>query len=396
MKQVTSKPWQVLQAVSSRKLSGCLTTCHIHNPTLGWQLHFSDGRLTYATSTKGALERIESLWQYLPEKLPFPNLVKHQGSNTLNFSPDFAPDFAKSDYQLLCDWKEQHQISITAFRSLLAYLTKEAIGQVLSYDLMTVQFESSVSLKPVLLAADIRDVVKCSLVNIKKWQTLRSFFPSPFAQINLHQDDVGKFFTIDKRAAPNQLDSSDSLTMSSWVQLLLKRLTLYGLAAETGLEPLQLAEWLCPYVKAGIVKATIDTYSIKPKVHVYKPLVVCVDDSKAVQRQMKMVLEMAGYEVLGIADPAILLSTLAKQQPRLILMDINMPTIDGYELTGMLKRSQKLRDVPIVMLTGRDGIIDRMRAQFVGAVDFLTKPVHPDRLIDLVNQLTRDKSQEAA
>ncbi len=387
MKQVSSKPWEVLQAVSNRKLSGCLTTSHIHNPDLGWQLFFGNGLLTYATSTKGQLERIESLWQYLPDKFPIPSLIKDQTTN--------SQSCVKSDYELLLDWKEKHQISITTFRRLLVYLTKEAVSQVLSNDLMNMQFEANASIKPVLVAANVRDLVKPSLVDIRKWQSLRSIFPSPFAQIFLHQDDVGKFCAIRETISLDQREK-DSPTMASWIHLLLKGLTLYELAAETGLEPLRLAEWLHPYIKAGIVKATIVTPNHKPKIQAYKPLIACIDDSKTVQRQVKMILEMADYEVLSITDPSSSLSVFIKQQPQLILMDINMPDIDGYELTSMLRRSQKLKDVPVIMLTGRDGIIDRMRAQFVGAVDFLTKPVQPDKLLERVHQLTKAKSEEAA
>jgi len=393
MKQFSSKPWGVIQSVSNRKLSGCLTASHKDSPELGWQIYFGDGRLNYATSTKGALQRIESLWQYLPEKFPFPSWIKAQ---------DLANrDFRKSDYQLLCDWKEEHQIPITEFRRLLAYLTREAINQVLSYELMTLQFEPNITLKPLFLAADVKDMVKSSLADIRRWQTLRSFFPSPFAQICLDQDDAGKFLKIKEKTPANQAIGNDSLTMSSltmssWIHLLIKRLSLYELADQTGLEPVQLAEWLYPYISAGVVKAVIDSPIQKPEVLSNKPLIACVDDSKAVQRQVKTILEMAGYAVVNITDPATLLSTLIKQKPMLILMDINMPEIDGYELTSIVKRSQKLRDIPVVMLTGRDGLIDRMRAQFVGAVDFLTKPVEPDRLVTLVNQLTKTKSQAVA
>jgi twitching motility two-component system response regulator PilG len=58
----------------------------------------------------------------------------------------------------------------------------------------------------------------------------------------------------------------------------------------------------------------------------------------------------------------------------------------------MLRRSRKFETLPIVMLTGRDGIIDRMRAKFVGATDYLTKPVDANKLVELVNSLTKAAS----
>jgi twitching motility two-component system response regulator PilG len=123
-----------------------------------------------------------------------------------------------------------------------------------------------------------------------------------------------------------------------------------------------------------------------------KPIVACIDDSNTVQKQVTMILESIGYEVINITDPSTALKSLARQNPILILMDINMPEINGYDLCAMLRRSRKFETLPIVMLTGRDGIIDRMRAKFVGATDYLTKPVDANKLVELVNSLTKAAS----
>jgi twitching motility two-component system response regulator PilG len=68
-------------------------------------------------------------------------------------------------------------------------------------------------------------------------------------------------------------------------------------------------------------------------------------------------------------------------------MDINMPDLDGYELCRLLRQSSLLQSIPIVMLTGRDGIVDRLRARVAGATDYMTKPIHAQNLIELVNKL---------
>ncbi|MDJ0717715.1 MAG: response regulator, partial [Prochloraceae cyanobacterium] len=98
---------------------------------------------------------------------------------------------------------------------------------------------------------------------------------------------------------------------------------------------------------------------------------------------MKFILETAGYQVLSIMNPGSSLTTMIRQKPQLILMDINMPQISGYKLCKMLSRSQKLKDIPVVMLTGREGRIDKLRAKIVGAVQYLTKPFAPHQLIEV-------------
>ena len=99
---------------------------------------------------------------------------------------------------------------------------------------------------------------------------------------------------------------------------------------------------------------------------------------------------MSDFQVLGLTDPTSCLTSLVRHKPALILMDITMPEIDGYELCTMLRKSRHLRNVPIVMFTGRDGIIDRMRAQLAGANDYITKPVNADKLITKVKRLLQN------
>jgi twitching motility two-component system response regulator PilG len=98
------------------------------------------------------------------------------------------------------------------------------------------------------------------------------------------------------------------------------------------------------------------------------------------------VLEVSGYDVLGITEPTQALTALVRQRPAVILMDVNMPDIDGYELCSMLRQSRQLRDIPIVMLTGRDGILDRLRAKTLGVEYYLTKPFNPDRLVESIQK----------
>ena len=116
-------------------------------------------------------------------------------------------------------------------------------------------------------------------------------------------------------------------------------------------------------------------------------LVACIDDSKTVQKQVKMTLEAGGYQVLSILDPTLALKQLSQHQPVVIFMDINMPELNGYDLCSLLRKSERFKDIPIVMLTGRDGMIDRVRAKLVGATDYLTKPCDPNKLITLAKAL---------
>jgi chemotaxis family two-component system response regulator PixG len=105
-------------------------------------------------------------------------------------------------------------------------------------------------------------------------------------------------------------------------------------------------------------------------------LIVSIDDSKQTCDIMEEIITGGGHRFIGINDPARALPVLIEHKPDMIFLDLIMPSINGYELCGQIRRVSRLANVPIVILTGRDGIIDRVRAKMVGATGFLTKPVN--------------------
>jgi len=86
---------------------------------------------------------------------------------------------------------------------------------------------------------------------------------------------------------------------------------------------------------------------------------------------IESILKLQGYEAISITNPLQALSFVFQLQPDLILCDITMPELDGYEICAMLRHSTVFRVVPIIMLTGKDGFIDRVRARMVGVTDYL-------------------------
>jgi CheY-like chemotaxis protein len=85
-------------------------------------------------------------------------------------------------------------------------------------------------------------------------------------------------------------------------------------------------------------------------------------------------------------NPVKAQSQLLKNPPDLILLDVMMPIVSGYELCNQLRRAPKLKDIPIIILTGKDGWVDRARAKMCGATDFLSKPVQKEKLLETINK----------
>ena len=105
-----------------------------------------------------------------------------------------------------------------------------------------------------------------------------------------------------------------------------------------------------------------------------------------ISETIESILKLQGYEAISITNPLQALSLVFQLQPDLILCDITMPELDGYEICAMLRHSTVFRVVPIIMLTGKDGFIDRVRARMVGATDYLTKPFTVQELLILIEQ----------
>lgn len=116
------------------------------------------------------------------------------------------------------------------------------------------------------------------------------------------------------------------------------------------------------------------------------PLVMCIDDSPTVCTQMKQIIMSEGCRFFEIQDPIIAIPKLLKIQPDLIFLDLVMPIVNGYELCTQIRRISQAKNTPIVILTGKDGLIDRVRTKIVGANDFISKPVNQEQVLSILHK----------
>src|SRR5258708_16410806 len=112
--------------------------------------------------------------------------------------------------------------------------------------------------------------------------------------------------------------------------------------------------------------------------------VLYIEDNFQNKRLIKKVLQAKGYEVLEAEDGLQGIALAARERPDLILMDINMPGMDGMEATSRLKSSPDLSHIPIIALTANAMRGDRERIMAAGCDDYLQKPVDNTKLVELV------------
>lgn len=118
-----------------------------------------------------------------------------------------------------------------------------------------------------------------------------------------------------------------------------------------------------------------------------------IDDSNTIRRSAEIFLGKAGATVILAEDGFDALAKIADHQPELIFCDILMPRLDGYQTCAMIKKSPRFSEIPVVMLSSKDGLFDRARGRLVGSERYLTKPFTKDSLLQTVTELTRPKAE---
>jgi two-component system response regulator RpaA len=123
------------------------------------------------------------------------------------------------------------------------------------------------------------------------------------------------------------------------------------------------------------------------------PRVLVVDDDPQVLRLLRVNLELEGYDVASATNGEAALAECADQVPDLVVCDVMMPGMDGYEVVRRLRKDRATSKLPIVMLSAK-AMRSEMRQGFdAGADEYVTKPFDPTELIDVVARLLRNPSR---
>lgn len=112
--------------------------------------------------------------------------------------------------------------------------------------------------------------------------------------------------------------------------------------------------------------------------------ILVVDDSPTVRKLITGKLEKSGHSVLAAVDGMDALAKINEVTPDLILLDITMPRLDGYQVCKLIRGNESTKDVPVVMISGKDGFFDKMRGRMAGCSGYITKPFGPDTLMKAV------------
>lgn len=117
--------------------------------------------------------------------------------------------------------------------------------------------------------------------------------------------------------------------------------------------------------------------------------VLVADDDVAVCKMVRRFLEQAGYQVQTVADGAEAWAAIGEQRPDLLVLDVAMPRMNGWEVLSRLREQEEYKNLPVLMLTALDTDADVTRGWALGADFYLCKPFHGQELVEVVKRLLR-------
>ena len=335
-----------------------------------WFVFFLNGKIAYASDSERSLSRLRDY------------LRRYKATTALDHLELPSIDSINApEYGYLWALLEKHILTPAQGRSIIQSMIRETLFDLLSLHNGYFVFEVSPALAPQLTTLEIAPLVTKIMKQVQEWKQFHPHIQSP-NQCPVITDPM------QLRAA---LPETAFRTLRQWAD---GKTSLRQLARYLNRDILTVAKAIYPYVRKGWVQlvsataheATTPRWDGEVKGIPQIPRIVCIDDDMAIGKTVEYILQAKGYEVTAIRDPVQALTLVFQSKPDLILCDLAMPELDGYEICGMLRQSTAFRQTPIIMLTGKDGFIDRVRARMVGSTDYLTKPFGASELLMLLEK----------
>jgi two-component system, chemotaxis family, response regulator PixG len=372
-------------------------------PDLSWILSFRMGRIGWVD---GGVEPI-NCWQR--------NLTLAQ----LDLPPDKLaevnnPNLSTLDSNILAELLVAELIDRQKCAELVARMTVENLfdiiqfsqrsGNQLSYQLTQTGAGNS-QLNLVLPLLEIEPILTRAIQSWQEWSNvgLAAYAPSLFAIVSQSLD-------LSRLA--------DNPSLHKIVQAIDGNRSLRSLAVRHRQSAINFTSLLLPLLRSGFInlsalplsktertgnldtssKSLSDRFSseigqaaspaapIKPADSAESPLIACIDDSILIYQSLERILTEHKYRCYGVQDPLKIMPSLIRNKPDFIFLDLLMPITNGYEVCEQIRKTPSLKHIPVIILTGKDGLIDRMRSKMVGATGFLGKPVQEEAVLKMIEK----------
>ncbi len=321
-------PVSLLTLMLKRHIGGCLK---VTNKTASWSIYIENKKLVYASNSATPLERLYRHLQQLEKNIPSLDMTGY--SMQILFEKLGNSTLKVPDYHAIC-WLVKHQHITSRDAGLLIESLSEEV------------LESFLGLQE----------GHCELVRDAEFERLPKFYRIDVSEIIENYRQIS--YVPSKTGQNGRLISPTSP---------------YPPAGQQTPKPtVRRSPFEIPRETPGPVPEIPIDLSLSLKKNKY--VIACIDDSPAILRKIEMFLEDQIFAVLTINNPLNALIKVIRSKPDLILLDVSMPNLNGFEFCHLLRRHPAFKKTPIVMVTGNTGFLDRTRAKLNGASGYLTKP----------------------
>ena len=335
-------PLSLLAQLSSRQANGCL---QISSGSVSWSIYLEQGKLIYASDSVDPFERLDRHLRLLSREIPtLVSAVRVQVR--LLFESDLESQSSQyPDYQAICWLVNQQYLNSAQAATLIEELAEEVVRSLLSVREGTYQLipQDQFQDVPKFCRIELRTLVERCHEQLRRQSSSEStnVAPQPPPDASAQTNNPAKLELI-QPATPTTNPKSATPSVNT-----------------PG--------------NNSIPKKSKSTYTI-----------ACIDDSTTVLNAINSFLDDKSFSVVMINDPVRALMQVVRIKPDLILLDVEMPNLDGYELCSLLRKHSLFKTTPIIMVTGNTGFLDRAKAKLVRASGYLTKPFNQSELLKMV------------
>ncbi len=385
-----SKQTKLFHTLKKPRFTGCLT---LINPLAReWHFYLYLGRLVYAS---GGTHAVRCWRRNLTAHMPQIAGDREQLQKDL-MSVNIRPSQLHWEYDLLRKWHDQGRVSREQVSQVVQAITTEMFFDVSQSTQVTYHFAQFNYGDNPLILLDVDQMILQAWKLLKQWNTLDISHLSPNCAPKIQNLELLK-----ARSSP--------ATFNLLKTLITGRATFWDLSIRMKRDVVQVARSIMPYIKLGFIDLqTIDDLPAPAHITSSKPkftkapteetliqtdnnpyTIAYIDPNDEQRDDIGKILEEVNFRYLPVSDPFKAMSVLLAQKPDLIILELDLGSVNGLDMCAQLKKLSLFRQTPILIMTDSSGIFDRVKSRLMGATDFLVKPFPKEELIVTIQKYLR-------
>lgn len=341
------QPLSLLKKITSKSVTGCL---QVFSTSGSWSIYIDEGKLIYTCYSEKMFEPLYRNLQRLSLQISTLPRGIHEQLRAIFETGIENQAIPNPDYLAICWLVNQKYLSPSQAALLIEQLALEVLESFLSLEEGSYEFipESFLDDMPKFCHLNVRLLVE----RCQRRSPTSPVQPSQFLPTNQPQTRTKAAQKLLKLDNGNQPVASANRPLTSSINII-------------------------DHSSKQIIPSPADKklYTI-----------FCIDDSPTVLSAIKNYLDEQMFSVVGVTDSLKALMHIIRAKPDLILLDISMPNLDGYELCSLLRKHSYFKNTPVIMVTGKTGFVDRAKAKMVKASGYLAKPFTQGDLLKVIFQ----------